>query len=249
MITCNNISKRFRWYERNDSLKTSFVKAFDKSRKIWEWYVLKDINLKINEGEKVGIIGRNGCGKSTLLKMIAGIHPSNSGEIINRSKRMLALIELGVGFYKDLTGKENIKLNWVFNGLPKSELKKKFDSIVRFSGVEDFLNTPLKYYSSGMVSRLGFSIAIHAEPDLLIVDEILAVGDAEFQKKCHTEIERLCNKGVTLIFVSHNINEVEKICERGVWLNDGRICYDGPVKKATALYLENLKILANSNGN
>jgi lipopolysaccharide transport system ATP-binding protein len=242
MIVCTDISKKFRWYERNDSLKTSFVKFFDKSKKIWEWYVLKDINLKINGGEKVGLIGKNGCGKSTLLKLIAGIHAPTSGKIINSSNRMLALIELGAGFYKDLTGRENIKLNWVFNGLPKSELKKKFDSIVEFSGVEDFLNTPLKYYSSGMVSRLGFSIAAHAEPDLLIVDEILAVGDAEFQKKCYIEIERLCNRGVTLIFVSHNINDVEKVCERGIWLNDGSLYFDGPAKKATSLYLENLKV-------
>jgi lipopolysaccharide transport system ATP-binding protein len=154
---------------------------------------------------------------------------------------MLALLELGVGFYKDLTGKENIKLNWVFNGLPKSELKKKFDSIVAFSGVEDFLNTPLKYYSSGMVSRLGFSIAIHAEPDLLIIDEVLSVGDAEFQKKCYNEIERLCNNGITLIFVSHNTTDVEKICNRGLWINEGSICFDGPVRKATSIYLENIK--------
>lgn len=141
MITCTDISKKFRWYERNDSLKTSFVKFFDKSKKIWEWYVLKDINLQIKEGEKVGLIGKNGCGKSTLLKLIAGIHIPTSGKIINNANRMLALIELGVGFYKDLTGKENIKLNWVFNGLPKSELKNKFDKIVEFSGVGDYTFT------------------------------------------------------------------------------------------------------------
>lgn len=236
MVNCTDLSKKFRWYERNDSLKTSFVKFFDKSKKIWEWYVLKDINFKINEGEKVGLIGKNGCGKSTLLKLIAGIHTPNSGKIVNNSKRMLALIELGVGFYKDLTGRENIKLNWVFNGLPKSELKNKFDEIVEFSGVGDFLNTPLKYYSSGMVARLGFSVAIHASPDLLIVDEVLVVGDTEFQKKCYNEIEKLCSRNTTLLFVSHNESDVAKVCQRAIWLNNGTIHYDGNVLEALQLY-------------
>src|SRR4030067_1959470 len=221
MIICKDISKKFRWYERSDSLKTSFVKFFDKSKKIWEWYVLKDINLNIKEGEKVGLIGKNGCGKSTLLKLIAGIHIPTSGKIINNSSRMLALIELGVGFYKDLTGKENIKLNWVFNGLPKSELKNKFDEIVEFSGVGDFLNTPIKYYSSGMTARLGFSVAIHANPDLLIVDEVLAVGDAEFQQKCFKKIENLYQNNITLIFVSHNEADISKVCNRVIWLDEG----------------------------
>ena len=236
MVVCKNISKKFRWYERSDSLKTTFVKAFDNSRKIWEWYVLKDIDLRINQGERVGLIGKNGCGKSTLLKLIAGIYIPSSGEIINDSNRMLALIELGVGFYKDLTGKENIKLNWVFNGLPKSELKSKFNSIVEFSGVEDFLNTPLKYYSSGMLSRLGFSIAIHANPDMLIIDEVLAVGDTEFQKKCYNEIERLCKNNTTIIFVSHNEFDVAKVCKRVIWLDEGNIRYDGNAQEAFELY-------------
>jgi len=240
MVTCRNISKKFRWYERSDSLKTSFVKAFDKSKKIWEWYVLKDLNLSINKGERVGLIGRNGCGKSTLLKLISGIYTPTSGEIINDSIRMLALIELGVGFYKDLTGRENIQLNWVFNGLPKSELKNKFDEIVEFSGVEDFLSTPLKYYSSGMISRLGFSIAIHANPDLLIVDEVLAVGDTEFQKKCYDKIENVCKTGKTLILVSHNLNDISRVCERTIWLNDGLIQFDGSTRDAINAYLKSL---------
>ncbi|OGU75192.1 MAG: hypothetical protein A2V93_08300 [Ignavibacteria bacterium RBG_16_34_14] len=240
MIICKDISKKFRWYERSDSLKTSFVKFFDKSKKIWEWYVLKDINLNIKEGEKVGLIGKNGCGKSTLLKLIAGIHIPTSGKIINNSSRMLALIELGVGFYKDLTGKENIKLNWVFNGLPKSELKNKFDEIVEFSGVGDFLNTPIKYYSSGMTARLGFSVAIHANPDLLIVDEVLAVGDAEFQQKCFKKIENLYQNNITLIFVSHNEADISKVCNRVIWLDEGTIRYDGNVQEALNLYKETI---------
>lgn len=240
MIICKEISKKFRWYERSDSLKTSFVKAFDKSKKIWEWYVLKDINLEIKQGERVGLIGRNGCGKSTLLKLISGIYIPTSGEILNNSNRMLALIELGVGFYNDLTGRENIKLNWVFNGLPKSELNSKLNSIVEFSGVEDFLNTPLKYYSSGMKSRLGFSIAIHAEPDLLIVDEVLAVGDTEFQKKCYNKMNEVCKSGTTLVFVSHNLNDISSVCDRAVWLNNGSIQFDGKSLDTVNAYLKSL---------
>jgi len=235
MVICNNISKKFRWYERSDSLKTSFVKFFDKSRKIWEWYVLKDLNLQIKNGERVGIIGRNGSGKSTLLKMITGIYLPSSGTIINNSKRMLALIELGAGFYYDLTGKENIKLNWAFNGLPKSELKQRFDEIVEFSGVGDFINTPLKYYSSGMAARLGFSIAIHANPDLLIVDEVLAVGDAEFHQKCFRKIEELY-RNITLIFVSHNESDIAKVCNRVIWIDEGTIRYDGNAEEALEHY-------------
>jgi len=153
---------------------------------------------------------------------------------------MLALIELGVGFYKDLTGKENIKLNWVFNGLPKAELKTKFDEIVTFSGIEDFLNTPIKYYSSGMVARLGFSIAIHANPDLLIVDEVLVVGDAEFQRKCFNKIEEVCKSGTTLILVTHNLNDISKICDRAIWINDGYIQSDGDVPGTVRKYFNSL---------
>jgi ABC-type polysaccharide/polyol phosphate transport system ATPase subunit len=240
MVICSNISKKFRWYDKNGSLKTSFVKFFDKSKKIWEWYVLRDLNLEIKKGERVGIIGKNGSGKSTLLKMIAGIHLPSSGKIINNSERMLALIELGAGFYYDLPAKENITLNWVFNGLPKSELKHRFDEIVEFSGVGDFLNTPLKYYSSGMAARLGFSVAIHANPDLLIVDEVLTVGDAEFQRKCYEKIEELCKAGTTLILVSHNLNDVSRICERAVWLNDGTIQTDGQSHDTIKKYLVSL---------
>lgn len=239
-IQCKNVSKKFRWYERNLSIKESFVRLFKQSDQRWEWYVLKDINLDIKQGERVGLIGKNGCGKSTLLKLISGVYIPTSGEILNNSKRMLALIELGVGFYNELTGKENIRLNWVFNGLPKSELNSKLDSIVEFSGVEDFLNTPLKYYSSGMVSRLGFSIAIHAEPDLLIVDEVLTVGDAEFQKKCYNKINEVCEFGTTLVFVSHNLNDVSNVCERAVWLNNGSIQFDGKSPDTVDSYLKSL---------
>lgn len=242
MINCVNLIKTYRWYEREDSLKSSFVKAFKKKGKTWEWEVLKDISFHINDGERVGIIGKNGSGKSTLLKLICGIYAPNSGFIITEAKRRLALIELGAGFYPDLTGRDNIKLNWAFNNLPKSELKKKFDSIVDFSGVSDFLDTPLKYYSSGMTARLGFSVAIHADPDLLIIDEILAVGDLEFQEKCYNKIEEFRGKKTTIIFVSHSQSDLQRVCERGIFLNNGRVQYDGPIANALTLYNQTSRI-------
>lgn len=236
-IQCTNVSKKFRWYERSLSVKESFVRLVKKRSEKGEWYVLKDINLSIYNGERVGIIGRNGSGKTTLLKLFANIYVPNEGLIEVNSIRRLALLELGVGFYPDLTGRENIVLNWLFNGLSKSELKDKFNNIVNFAGLEKFINTPLKYYSSGMRARLGFSIAINAEPDLLIIDEILAVGDAEFQQKCYVEIEKLSKKGITLIFISHNLDDLKHVCNRGIWLNNGTIAYDGHIDSAVEKYL------------
>lgn len=234
-VECHLLSKKFRWYERHDTLKNTFAN-FQKQKKVWEWYVLSKIDLQIFRGERVGIVGRNGCGKSTLLKLITGIYHPTSGAIRVNSRRMLALIELGVGFYPDLTGRENIRLNWVFNGLPIRELKQRFDEIVEFSGVGNFLETPLKYYSSGMVARLGFAIASHAQPDLLIVDEVLAVGDAEFQMRCYEKIDQLCRDGVTLILVSHNPKDIERVCERAVWLEGGAIRCDGSVYETLSAY-------------
>jgi len=235
-LECYKLSKKFRWYERHFSLKRTLANFWEPPKQVWEWFVLKDINLKIHQGERVGIIGRNGCGKTTLLKLITGIYSPTSGSYKIYSERRLALIELGVGFYPDLTGRENIKLNWVFNGLPRSELKQCFDDIVEFAGVKKFLDTPLKYYSSGMIARLGFAISSHADPDLLIVDEVLAVGDAEFQKKCYKKIDQLCSNGVTLILVSHNTTDIEQVCERAIWLEGGTIQCDGTVRQTLSAY-------------
>ena len=236
VVECNKLSKKFRCYEQNFSLKIYFANLLKPPTKVWEWYVLKDIVLNIQKGERVGIIGKNGCGKSSLLKLITGIYSPTSGSCQIYANRKLALIELGVGFYYDLTGRKNIRLNWVLNGLPRLELKQNFESIIEFAGIEKFLDTPLKYYSSGMVARLGFAIACHAQPDLLIVDEVLAVGDAEFQKKCYEKIEQLCATGVTLILVSHNTNDIEQICDRAVWIDSGVIKFDGNVTKAISNY-------------
>jgi ABC-type polysaccharide/polyol phosphate transport system ATPase subunit len=236
VITCENVTKKYRWYEREDSLKSSFTKIFKKKGKIWEWEVLSGLSLNIQKGESVGIIGKNGCGKSTLLKLICGIYAPNEGLIKVKAGRTLALIELGAGFYPDLSGRDNISLNWAFNNLPKAELKKKFDSIVEFSGVGDFLYKPHKYYSSRMTARLGFSVAIHADPDLLIIDEILAVGDAEFQEKCYKKIEEFKSKGVTILFVSHAQGDLLRVCERGILIDTGHIQYDGSIHEALSLY-------------
>ena len=240
LVRCNDVSKKFRWYERSDSLKSFFVSRFRPAGEKWEWYVLSHVNLEVRPGERVAIVGKNGCGKSTLLKLIAGIYQPTSGTVTVGTGRMLALIELGVGFYPDLTGRQNIRLNWVMNGMPSAELKGKFDEIVAFSGVEEFLDTPLKYYSSGMAARLGFSVAMSAEPELLIVDEVLAVGDAEFQKRCYERIDALCRKGTTLILVSHNLGDVSRVCTRGVWIHGGTIGYDGPAEDAVRAYLESI---------
>ncbi|MCX6151704.1 MAG: ABC transporter ATP-binding protein [Ignavibacteriales bacterium] len=238
-LEISGLTKRFRWYERSRSLKESFTRILKPPKEKWEWDVLKNISINIEKGEKVGIIGKNGSGKSTLLKIITGIHLPSAGKINVHSERMLALIELGIGFYSDLTGRENISLNWVFNGLPKSLLKERFDEIVEFSGVKEFLDTPLKYYSSGMITRLGFSVAIHANPDLLIVDEVLAVGDIEFQQQCYAKIKEVCDSGTTLILVSHNMSDIVKVCDRAIWLDKGEIVNDGPAKETIKSYLHN----------
>jgi len=235
-LECIDVSKKFRLYERDTSLKSRFANSIERHTDLLEWYVLRDINFRILQGDRVGIIGRNGSGKSTLLKLLTGIYTPTVGGIEIYCKRMLALIELGVGFYDELTARENIKLNWVFNGLPKKELGEYFDEIVEFAGLHNFLDTPLKYYSTGMVARLGFAIASHAHPDLLIVDEVLAVGDAEFQERCYQKIDELCRQGATLILVSHSTSAIEQMCERAILLDGETIAHDGSVLDTMNVY-------------
>ncbi|MGA9115218.1 MAG: ABC transporter ATP-binding protein [Bacteroidota bacterium] len=241
MLSCRNVGKKFRRYEQGESLKRYFVRRLRGEVAREEWNVLSGVNLDVRPGERVAVIGRNGCGKSTLLKLMAGIYAPTTGTVTVGPGRVLALIELGVGFYPDLTGRQNMRLNWALNGLPLAELRSRFESIAEFSGVEEFLDTPLKYYSSGMSARLGFALAMHARPELLIVDEVLAVGDLEFQQKCHARIESLCSAGATLILVSHNLGDVSRVCRRGVWINGGTVAFDGPVEEAVALYTRSLQ--------
>lgn len=202
-----------------------------------EFWALKDINLEIQKGEVVGIIGANGAGKSTLLKILSQITPPTTGEIKIHG-RVGSLLEVGTGFHPELTGRENIFLNGAILGMTRSEMAKKFDKIAEFAGIEKFLDTPVKYYSSGMYVRLAFSVAAHMEPDILIVDEVLAVGDAEFQKKCLGKMEEVTKEQErTILFVSHNMEAIKQICTKCVVLSGGKIIKMGLPKEIIEEYL------------
>lgn len=212
-----------------------------------EFWALRGINLEINKGDIVGIIGHNGAGKSTLLKILTGITPPTEGEIIMRG-RVASLLEVGTGFHPELTGRENIFLNGAILGMTKKEIVKKFDEIVAFAGIEKFLDTPVKYYSSGMYVRLAFSVAAHMEPDILLLDEVLAVGDAEFQKKCLGKIEEVTSsEGRTILFVSHNLVAIQRICKKAIFLEGGRIKAIGETKEVIDAYLKNKSDSKNTN--
>src|SRR5215467_13278276 len=186
------------------------------------FWALKDISFQVKQGDVVGIIGRNGAGKSTLLKILSRITEPTSGRIGIKG-RVASLLEVGTGFHAELTGRENIFLNGAILGMTRSEIKSKFDQIVDFSGVEQFLDTPVKRYSSGMYVRLAFAVAAHLQPEILIVDEVLAVGDAEFQKRCIDRMAELARSGRTILFVSHNMQLIPLLCKRAVLLNQGRV--------------------------
>ena len=200
------------------------------------FWALKDVSFEINQGDVVGIIGRNGAGKSTLLKILSRITEPTEGRIRIRG-RVASLLEVGTGFHPELTGRENIYLNGSILGMSRSEIKAKFDEIVAFAEVEKFLDTPVKRYSSGMYVRLAFAVAAHLEPEILIVDEVLAVGDAEFQKKCLGKMHDVATGGRTVLFVSHNMQAVSILCGRGLFLSGGSLAYAGGVKETIDLYL------------
>jgi len=217
--------------------KTKQIAGFEKKEEFW---ALSNINFEVKKGEVIGIIGGNGAGKSTLLKILSQITPPTTGEIILRG-RVGSLLEVGTGFHPELTGRENIFLNGAILGMKKKEIAKKFDEIVLFAGIEKFLDTPVKYYSSGMYVRLAFSVAAHMEPDILIIDEVLAVGDAEFQKKCLGKMNEITKtQGRTILFVSHNINAIEQLCSSTILLKNGKIIKAGPTKEIIGEYLENI---------
>ena len=199
-------------------------------------WALRDVSFSVQPGEVVGIIGRNGAGKSTLLKILSKITYPTSGRVRARG-RVAALLEVGAGFHEELTGRENIYLNGSVMGMKKREVDAKLDAIVEFSGMERFIDTPIKRYSSGMRSRLGFAVAAHLDPDVLIVDEVLAVGDAVFQKKCISAMHDLRGGGRTVLFVSHNMAAVENLCSRGIWIAQGKIKLDGPVHEVIEAYM------------
>jgi lipopolysaccharide transport system ATP-binding protein len=207
------------------------------ARKMGEqFWALDDVSFEVKEGEVLGIIGRNGAGKSTLLKILSQVTTPTSGEIKIKG-RIASLLEVGTGFHPELTGRENIFLNGAILGMTKAEIRKKFDEIVTFSGVEEFIDTPVKRYSSGMYVRLAFAVAAHLEPEILIVDEVLAVGDASFQKKCLGKIQDVNSHGRTVLFVSHSMPTIVRLCKRVVLLHDGTITGDGLAEDMTRKYL------------
>jgi lipopolysaccharide transport system ATP-binding protein len=208
----------------------------DSRDRVEDFWALRDVSLEIQQGQAVGIIGRNGAGKSTLLKILSRIAKPSTGRAELRG-RVSSLLEVGTGFHQELTGRENIYLNGAILGMSRAEINRNFDAIVDFSGVEDFLDTPVKRYSSGMQVRLAFSVAAHLEPQILIIDEVLAVGDAEFQRKCLGRMETVAQSGRTILFVSHNMPAIRSITTRCVFLKRGEVCGDGPTESVIDQYL------------
>ena len=245
VIRVVDLSKRFLLGEsrRSLSLRESLVRTFtsrarrDKQPQrpdhIW---ALRDVSFEVDEGEVIGIIGSNGGGKSTLLRVLSRITAPTSGSAEIRG-RVASLLEVGTGFHPELTGRENVYLNGAILGMRRAEIVEKFDRIVEFSGVEDFLETPVKRYSSGMRVRLAFAVAAHLEPEILIIDEVLAVGDVSFQNRCLGKMGEIARGGRTVLFVSHNMAAVSSLCRRGILLRDGCIDYDGPTLSAVKRYL------------
>ncbi|MBX2852045.1 MAG: ABC transporter ATP-binding protein, partial [Phycisphaeraceae bacterium] len=201
-----------------------------------EFWALKDINFDVGIGEVVGIIGRNGAGKSTLLKVLSRITEQTTGRITLRG-RMASLLEVGTGFHPELTGRENIYLNGAVLGMARTEIKRKFDEIVAFAEVAKFLDTPVKRYSSGMYVRLAFAVAAHLEPEILVVDEVLAVGDMDFQRKCLGKMDEVSKQGRTVLFVSHNMATIARLCERSIMLKQGQLVLDGATGDVINEYL------------
>jgi lipopolysaccharide transport system ATP-binding protein len=220
-----------------NTLKSPLKRLKSFSRQEETFWALKDINFEVYPGEVVGIIGRNGAGKTTLLKILSRITHPTEGEIILRG-RVASLLEVGTGFHPELTGRENIYFNGAILGMTKQEIEDKFDEIVEFSGVAEFLDTPLKRYSSGMQVRLAFAVAAHLEPEILVVDEVLAVGDAEFQKKCLGKMKDVAAGGRTVLFVSHNMVAVQNLCGRAIWLDEGKIVEEGQSGQVVSSYLQ-----------
>lgn len=223
---------------KDDSLRGSISGFFKGKNKTEEFWALQDINFSVDEGEVVGIIGKNGAGKSTLLKVLSQITKPTQGRI-ELTGRVASLLEVGTGFHPELTGRENVYLNGTILGMSRKEVTNKFDEIVAFSGIEKFIDTPVKHYSSGMYVRLAFSVAAHLDPEILIIDEVLAVGDVEFQRKCLGKMKDVAGQGRTVLFVSHNMASVRMLCTRALVMNKGKLTFQGDVDEAVQLYLGN----------
>ncbi|WP_413451023.1 ABC transporter ATP-binding protein [Georgenia phoenicis] len=230
VVDVRDVSKRF-VIRKEKSLKERIVNAGRSAQHKEDFWALRGVDLTIEAGSTVGLVGPNGSGKSTLLKTIGGIIQPTSGEVLLRG-RLAALLELGAGFHPDLTGRENVQLNASILGLTSRETARHFDEIVEFSGIEQFIDTQVKFYSSGMYVRLAFAVAVHVDPDVLLVDEVLAVGDEPFQRKCMDKIRQFQSEGRTIILVSHSAEQVTELCTRAVVLENGRIVEDGSPREA-----------------
>jgi lipopolysaccharide transport system ATP-binding protein len=236
-LKVSNLGKKYTIGKQKDgtfrsSLANVFKSAANKGEDFW---ALKNVNFEVKKGEVVGIIGKNGAGKSTLLKLVSQITKPSQGQIEIRG-RVASLLEVGTGFHPELTGRENIFLNGTILGMSRKEVKLKFDEIVVFSGIEKFIDTAVKHYSSGMYVRLAFAVAAHLEPEILIIDEVLAVGDAEFQKKCLGKMDEVAKAGRTVLFVSHNMAAVKNLCTRAILIDKGQVTFEGSIQDAISRY-------------
>lgn len=237
-LELHNVTKKFKNYDSgNRWLRREVINLFREKNRASNWrMILNGIDLEIHEGETVALLGRNGAGKSTLLKLMSGILCPTTGTII-RNGSIGTLLDIGTGFHEDLDGKENVLLNGAILGMSEKYLRSILPEIENFAELEGFMNTPLRYYSSGMMARLGFAVAMSADPDIFLIDEILAVGDEGFRRKCYTRLDGLVARGRTIIIVSHDTESVRRLCQRGVWLLDGRVQMDGPIDEVCTEYI------------
>ena len=237
VIEVNNVSKSFTvYFDKANSFKERLL-FLGRNKKKTNIEILKNVNLEIKKGEVVGLIGINGSGKSTLLKLMTQIIYPNKGYIKTRGK-LTSLLELGAGFHPDFSGRENIYFNASIFGLTKQEIDKRLDDIIKFAELGDFIDNPVRTYSSGMYMRLAFSVAINVDAEILLIDKILSVGDEHFQEKCFKKLEELKEEGKTIVFVTHSLGSVERFCTRAVWLHKGEIKLDGNVEEVIKTYVE-----------
>ncbi len=239
-ISVENVNKTFNVYlDRANTIKEKLLFLFSRNRKE-KREVLKNINIKIKKGETVALVGVNGSGKSTLLKLMTKIIYPNSGKITTNGK-LTSLLELGAGFHPDFSGRENIYFNASIFGLTKKEIDERLESIIEFSELKDYIDNPVRTYSSGMFMRLAFSVAINVNADILLIDEILSVGDQHFQEKCYKKMKELSQQGKTMVFVTHSLQSIENLCSRAIWLHEGRIKMDGASEKVIEEYIKETK--------
>lgn len=241
VIEVTDVWKKFRLrQDRADGFAKLFVNIFNAARKDHrdkDFWALREINFSVEDNTSFGIIGINGSGKSTILKLLTGTMKPTRGNIRVKGRKS-SLIELGAGFHPDFSGRENVYLNGMILGLSKNDIRRKFDDIVAFAELEEFIDVPVKYYSSGMHARLGFSVATAVDPEVLIIDEVLAVGDLNFREKCMNRITDMQKKGVSVVLVSHGMADVERVCDKAMWIHHGRIMGYGEAKKVAADYKE-----------